>query len=41
VPAYWVEHAEAWLKRDDSVPLDSEPKPVDDALERNWTKSQC
>ena len=38
--AYRVEHAEAWLEGEDGVPLGSEPKPVDDALDRNWTKSR-
>jgi len=33
VPAYWAEHADAWLQGFDGVPLGSEPKPVGDALE--------
>jgi hypothetical protein len=39
VPAYWAEHAEAWLQGFDGVPLGSEPNPVSDRLESEFDES--
>ncbi|WP_246675740.1 MULTISPECIES: hypothetical protein [unclassified Mesorhizobium] len=33
VPAYWQEHADAWLQGYDGTPLNGGPKPISDQME--------
>ncbi|TPJ84090.1 hypothetical protein FJ422_16265 [Mesorhizobium sp. B2-6-3] len=39
VPAYWQEHADAWLEGYDGAPLNGGPKPISDRMEAEVDES--